>query len=132
MIFIISNEKDSNQHTFVEVTSISLDCFFFFKIFSGYNLGQAKMAEMTKCYIEGKPYQIGEHIYPDSEPCYMCHCTESFTNSTEIAKNSNCKKIDCGSELRHLDDIKVGCIPIHLESSCCATGITWKCRKFKL
>jgi len=84
---------------------------------------------LEKCYLEGIEYSVGEKMYPDDAPCHTCLCTDNFDNSTVI-ENKDCVEVDCGVELRSLDKIVTGCIPIYYGSArCCPIG--WKCPEDK-
>lgn len=67
-------------------------------------------------------------MYPNNDTCYKCLCTESFDNTTSIESNPNCKRIDCGVEMRHLNEIRRGCVPVYFENHCCP--IDYKCRTY--
>lgn len=85
--------------------------------------------KLAKCYYREKEYYEGQIIYPENEPCYRCSCTKDFNNQTLASVNQNFKKIDCGIELRNLDSIQKGCVPIYFgDNGCCP--IDFRCRKF--
>lgn len=88
---------------------------------------QAKIDQMTKCHFEGETYHLNQRFYPKNAECYHCLCLEGFNNGTAVEENSCCEKIDCGMEVRHLNDIRNGCVPVYYESGCCPIEI--KCRK---
>lgn len=96
---------------------------FFFWLFSD----GGKIGKMHKCEFEGKTYKNGERIYPNSEPCYECLCTEHFNATLKMSENPSCMPIDCGIELRYLQRLRDGCIPIYFKNGCCP--IEFKCRK---
>lgn len=90
--------------------------------------GEANVAQLHKCHYRGQEYHKGQRIYPNNAPCYSCICDEEFDNSTLIKLNANCKKIDCGIELRNLDRLQKGCVPVYFgEDSCCP--IQFRCPK---
>lgn len=65
-------------------------------------------------------------MYPDS--CHTCLCTKEFNSSVPIDSNKDCKKVDCGIELRSLYRLQSGCVPIYYgKSDCCP--IDFRCRK---
>lgn len=92
---------------------------------------RGKIGEMHKCEFEGKTYKKGERIYPNGEPCYECLCTEHFNATSKMSENPNCMPIDCGFELRHLSQLRDGCIPIYFKNDLCCP-IEFKCRKFTI
>lgn len=86
------------------------------------------MKNLHTCWLRGKHYRQGDWIYPEFDPCYQCVCDESFDNSTAMPLNKNCQKLDCGIELRNLENIRKGCIPVYYgENRCCP--IEYRCRK---
>jgi len=81
---------------------------------------------LAKCEFEGKSYKEGQRIYPEKDSCYSCICAKDWDPSVPLSKNKNCKKYDCGHELRHLDDVKKGCVPVFFgDERCCS--IQYRC-----
>lgn len=90
--------------------------------------GEDKVKELAKCELEGKTYKEGEKIYPENSSCHTCLCTKGFNSSVPIESNKDCKKVDCGIELRNLNRLQSGCVPIYYgKSDCCP--IDFRCRK---
>lgn len=88
--------------------------------------------KLSKCRFYGQTYNYGEKFVPQAyySACYQCICDENFDNETYVEQNKNCKKMDCGLELRYLDELKNGCIPIYFkDTKCCPIG--FRCRKFE-
>lgn len=91
-------------------------------------IGEDKVNELAKCELEGKTYTEGEKMYPESSSCHTCLCTKDFNSSVPIESNKYCKKVDCGIELRNLNRLQDGCVPIYYgKSDCCPIG--FRCRK---
>lgn len=68
-------------------------------------------------------------MYPGKDSCYKCICAKGFDASVPVHKNKHCQKFDCGHELRHLGDFKIGCVPLFYgKDRCCS--IEYKCRKY--
>lgn len=86
-----------------------------------------KIDTLSKCHVEGRSYYEGQRIYPESDSCFMCLCTQNFDNSTLFASNSNCVKIDCGIE-HDLHRIRAGCVPVYYKTPTCCP-IDMRCRK---
>lgn len=84
--------------------------------------------ERTTCEYNGKIYHEGTKFYPDDVPCHSCVCHKNFNASQPMATNQFCRKIDCGLELRYLNKMKEGCVPIYFKNSGCCP-IDFKCRK---
>lgn len=86
---------------------------------------------LPQCRFRGETYNYGEKFVPQIHysACHHCVCDENFDNSTSIEENKNCKKMDCGMQLRYMDEFKNGCIPIYFrDTKCCPIG--FRCRKF--
>lgn len=86
---------------------------------------------LPQCRFRGETYNYGEKFVPQSHyaACHHCVCDEHFDNSTSIEENKNCKKVDCGLQLRYLDELRKGCIPIYFrDTKCCPIG--FRCREF--
>lgn len=80
------------------------------------------------CQHQGNLYKEGDTFYPEDTPCYTCICDKNFDGLEPIASNRNCRKIDCGLELRHFHELRQGCVPIYFKtSSCCPHD--FRCRK---
>jgi len=92
--------------------------------------GEDKVKELAKCELEGRTYTEGEKMYPDSASCHTCLCTKDFNNSISIDSNKNCKKVDCGIELRNLYRLQSGCVPVYFGSSDCCP-IDFRCPSSK-
>lgn len=104
------------QYSHEECCSISQTC------------GKKEVEKLHKCHYNGSEYHKGQKIYPNSDSCYQCICNESFDNSTKISINKDCRKIDCGIELRYLEQLQKGCVPVYFgDNGCCP--IEFKCRK---
>ncbi|KAJ6644485.1 hypothetical protein Bhyg_09454 [Pseudolycoriella hygida] len=85
----------------------------------------AESQNLPQCYFRGEKYNYGEKFVPQSyySACHHCVCDEHFDNSTNIEENKNCKKTDCGLQLRYLDKFKSGCVPIYFrDTKCCPVG----------
>lgn len=90
--------------------------------------GSKEIKSLAKCHFGNTEYTQGQRIYPDSHPCYSCVCGAGFDNSTRIEDNQHCTKVDCGIEIRNLDRIRKGCVPVYFgENSCCPHE--YRCRK---
>lgn len=92
-----------------------------------YVSGEDKLKELTKCELEGKTYTEGEKMYPEDASCHTCLCTKDFNSSVPIESNQNCKKVDCGIELRNLNRLQSGCVPVYFGASDCCP-IDYRCR----
>lgn len=91
--------------------------------------GKVEVDKLHKCHYRGMDYSKGQKIYPNDFPCYQCICDEKFDNSTMISANEQCRKIDCGIELRYLERLQKGCVPVYFgDNGCCP--IEFKCRKY--
>lgn len=87
-----------------------------------------EVAKLHKCHYRGNDYHLGQRIYPENAPCYMCICDTEFDNSTSISANKHCQKVDCGIELRSLERVMEGCVPVYFgDNGCCP--IEFRCRK---
>lgn len=73
-------------------------------------------------------YHLNEKMYPNSDRCYKCLCTEHFDNSS-IPENSSCERVRCLPQLSKLDYLRRGCTPIFAPKQCCARE--FKCRRFQ-
>ncbi|KAJ6647708.1 hypothetical protein Bhyg_02931, partial [Pseudolycoriella hygida] len=92
--------------------------------------GEEKLNNLHKCELDGKTYNEGEKMYPESSTCHTCLCKKGFNNSIPIESNENCKKADCGIELRNLNRLQNGCVPIYFGSSDCCP-IDFRCPSTK-
>jgi len=92
--------------------------------------GEEKVKELAKCELEGRTYNEGEKMYPDSASCHTCLCTKDFNSSVPIDSNKDCKKVDCGIELRNLYRLQSGCVPVYFASSDCCP-IDYRCPSAK-
>ncbi|XP_058832268.1 kielin/chordin-like protein [Topomyia yanbarensis] len=91
---------------------------------SGKVCGDA-IKKLSECYMDGEKYLEGQKIYPKDDGCYFCHCQKNFDNST-IVGNPNCYEINCGIELRNIDRVMEGCIPVYFGTDRCCP-ISWRC-----
>ncbi|XP_063244046.1 kielin/chordin-like protein [Bacillus rossius redtenbacheri] len=73
------------------------------------------------CEHKGKILMQGQKYYPDEEPCKVCVCQEGYDGTLN---EPWCKRIYCGIELRHDEDIRSGCIPVYY-GGCCP--VTYRC-----
>lgn len=93
--------------------------------------GAKEIKKLAKCHFENTEYTQGQRMYSDLSPCHSCVCEPGFDNSTRIEENQHCTKVDCGIEIRNLDRIRKGCVPVYFgESSCCPHE--YRCRKLKI
>jgi len=92
--------------------------------------GEEKVKELAKCELEGRTYNEGEKMYPDSASCHTCLCTKDFNSSVPIDSNKDCKKVDCGIELRNLYRLQSGCVPVYFASRDCCP-IDYRCPSAK-
>lgn len=87
-----------------------------------------EVAKLHKCYYNGTEYHLGQTFSPQNAPCYSCICDTDFYNSTSISANKHCRKVDCGIELRHLDSVRNGCVPVYyINNDFCP--LEFRCRK---
>ncbi|XP_055627552.1 kielin/chordin-like protein [Toxorhynchites rutilus septentrionalis] len=91
---------------------------------SGRSCGN-EVEKLNECYFDGEKYLEGQKIYPKDESCYTCHCQKDFDNSTVVG-NPNCYEISCGIELRNLNSVIQGCIPVYFGNDRCCP-ISWRC-----
>lgn len=105
-----------------------IECIAFCSISRHVSIDHGKIAEMGECHYEGETYRLNQRMYPNNETCYECLCTEDFNGAVPVPSNSNCKRIDCGVELRHLGEIRSGCVPVYFGNRCCP--IDFKCRTY--
>lgn len=90
--------------------------------------GTKALAQLAQCHFEGTVYTEGQRMYPETQPCHSCVCSAGFENATRIAENPHCTKVDCGIEIRNLDRIRKGCVPVYFgESTCCP--YEYRCRE---
>lgn len=88
-----------------------------------------KIEQLSKCYFEGKMYREGETMYPAEKTCYKCFCQQGFDNGT-IVGNPHCQEINCGIELRSVERLANGCIPVYFGNHRCCP-IEWRCPEDK-
>lgn len=74
-------------------------------------------------------YHLNEKMYPNSDSCYECICTESFDNSTSIPESPDCERIQCEPQLTYFHYLRGGCAPVFSPGDCCARE--YKCRRFR-
>lgn len=96
-----------------------------------YLSGDDKIEKLGKCEFEGRTYTEGEKIYPERSSCHTCLCTKDFNSSIPVESNKNCKKADCGIELRNLYRLQSGCVPVYFGSSNCCP-IDYRCRNISI
>ncbi|XP_023233209.1 kielin/chordin-like protein [Centruroides sculpturatus] len=75
---------------------------------------ECDLEKLPKCELNNKTYYLGEHIYPEEDPCLICLCDKDWKG----LKSKSCRKIDCIFE-RKFDLLKRGCIPVYHEKTCC-------------
>lgn len=85
---------------------------------------ECELEKIPKCEWKNKTYYMGEHIYPEEDPCLICLCNKDWKG----LDSNNCHRIDCIFE-KKLDNLKKGCIPVYHEKSCCP--IEYYCPKFQ-
>jgi len=79
-----------------------------------------ELTALPTCDLDGNTFYQGELMYPESDPCLVCHCQPGF-HSSDL---SQCRRIDCGLQLSG-DNLLKGCTPVYQDSVCCPTD--WIC-----
>lgn len=93
----------------------------------------AESKSLPQCHFRGETFGYGQKFYPKTifAACHQCICDENFDNSTVMEMqegNKSCKKVNCGLQLRFMDEFKSGCTPIYYKDTKCCP-IDFQCRK---
>ena len=88
--------------------------------FSNFTCGE-ELQQKATCELEGKTYHEGEKMYPDSDPCTVCHCQAGWDGDLE---GEFCKETKC-TILGQEDKILRGCQPVQKDNVCCP--FEWVC-----
>ena len=74
------------------------------------------------CELEGQSYVRGQYMYPDREPCQVCHCQEGWISNATEENSRFCRRVDCPMPDFNIHD---GCKPVYTAGVCCPTS--WEC-----
>ena len=88
--------------------------------FTNFTCGEA-LQEKPTCELEGKTYYSGEKMYPESDPCAVCHCRPGWDGRVG---GEFCQEVKC-TFLGQEEKVMKGCQPVYRDNVCCPTE--WIC-----
>lgn len=86
------------------------------------------------CVVGGKTYRDGDYFEPAGEPGKYCYCGEGYTGeNVEPFCVTTAKNSECGTMLRHPDDVRENCVPTYYYTQSPKTdcSIAWRCQNDK-